>query len=269
MSGAAPLFGGIEAGGTKFVLTVSHDHAQPLATHTIATTSPEATLAAAADWLGRHGPLSALGIATFGPADLDLRSPTWGRITATPKPGWSDCDMVGYFAAQFGVPIGFDTDVNAAALAEYAADDSRPDVLAYITVGTGVGGGLVVNGKTVHGAAHPEMGHIYPRRATDDQQFPGICPFHGDCLEGLASGPAIAARWGAELSALAADHAAHESVAGYLAQLCHSLAAINAAQVIVLGGGVMQTPGLLQRIVQQAERLDGAYLPGRRPQSIG
>jgi fructokinase len=268
VSGTSTLLGGIEAGGTKFVLTIGHGPDQPLAQHTIPTTAPEETLAAAADWLASHGLLAALGVAAFGPADLDPASPTWGRITATPKAGWSDCDMAGYFARRFGIPIGFDTDVNAAALAEHAADGGAPQVLAYITVGTGIGGGLVVRDKAVHGAAHPEMGHIYPRRAADDQIFTGICPFHDDCLEGLASGPAIVARWGADLSALGPDHEAHRIVAGYLAQLCHTLAATTAVETIVLGGGVMQTPGLLQRIVDQAGQLDRSYLPGSQQRTI-
>lgn len=268
MSCTDALLGGIEAGGTKFVLTVGHGWDRPLVKHTIPTTSPEATLAAALDWLASHGPLAALGIGTFGPADLDPTSPSWGRITATPKAGWSDCDMVGFFAERLGIPIGFETDVNAAALAEYAADARAPAVLAYITVGTGIGGGLVVEGKAVHGAAHPEMGHIYPRRRAEDQVFAGVCPFHGDCLEGLASGPAITARWGVDLSALGPDHEAQPIIADYLAQLCHTLAATNAVETIVFGGGVMQTPGLLQEVIDHAGRLDMAYLPGSQHRTI-
>lgn len=269
MSKARPLFGGIEAGGTKFVLAVGHDPAAPLASHTIATTTPDETLGAVAEWFEQHGPIAALGIASFGPVDLDPRSPGWGHITATPKAGWSNCDLAGYFVRRFGIPIGFDTDVNAAALAEFAAAGSdAASSLVYVTVGTGIGGGLVIDGRPVHGAAHPEMGHIFPRRAPDDQQFKGTCPFHGDCLEGLVSGPAIKARWGASLSELPPSHAAHDIVAGYLAQLCQTLFAVTAAHTIVLGGGVMQTPGLLERIRLGLARIDAGYLPGRDRQVV-
>ena len=134
--------------------------------------------------------------------------------------------------------------------------------LAYITIGTGIGGGLVLNGKAVHGAAHAEMGHIFPRRHADDREFNGICPHHGDCLEGLASGPAIKARWGVSLSELPADHAAHEIVADYLSQLAHSLIAMTAFEIIVFGGGVMKTDGLLERVENRASELGAHYFPG-------
>lgn len=255
------MFGAIEAGGTKFVLAVGEGPDRIAARHTIPTTGPAETLAAAADWFARQGALEGLGIASFGPVELDRGSPHWGHITTTPKPGWSGCDIAGFFAGRLGVPVAFDTDVNGAALAEAAA---RPDCgsLAYVTIGTGIGGGLVIGGKPVHGAAHPEMGHIFPRRHPADRDFPGICPQHGDCLEGLASGPAIKARWGASLSELAADHIAHEVIADYLAQLCHSLFAMTAVEVIVLGGGVAKTPGLVARVAARSRAIDGGYLPG-------
>lgn len=268
MSATAPLLGAIEAGGTKFVLAVGEDAAGPLVTHSIPTTTPDETLAKAAEWFAKQGHIAALGIASFGPVDLDVASPTWGHITATPKPGWSHCDLAGYFARRFGAPIGFETDVNAAALAEFAKAAADTSSLAYVTVGTGIGGGLVVDGKAVHGSAHPEMGHLFPRRQPDDQDFAGVCPFHGDCLEGLASGPAIKARWGASLSELPANHEAHELIAGYLAQLCQTLFAVSAVETIVLSGGVMQTPGLLDRIIHRAAEIDAGYLPGSSRQTI-
>lgn len=268
MTAQAPLLGAIEAGGTKFVLAVGEDAAGPLVTHSIPTTTPEETLATAADWFAAQGRIAALGIASFGPVDLDAASPNWGHITATPKAGWSNCDVAGYFARRFGAPIGFETDVNAAALAEFAQAAPGTSSLAYVTVGTGIGGGLVIDGKAVHGSAHPEMGHLFPRREAGDQGFAGTCPFHGDCLEGLASGPAIKARWGASLSELPADHEAHELVAGYLAQLCQTLFAVSAVETIVLGGGVMQTPGLLDRITSRAVEMDAGYLPGTSRQVI-
>lgn len=268
MTTQAPLLGAIEAGGTKVVLAAGADPAGPLVTHSIPTTTPEETLTKAAGWFAAQGKVTAFGIASFGPVDLDDASPTWGHITATPKPGWSHCDVAGFFARRFGAPIGFETDVNAAALAEFAKAPPGTSSLAYVTVGTGIGGGLVIDGKAVHGSAHPEMGHLFPRRQPGDQDFAGTCPFHGDCLEGLASGPAIKARWGASLSELPTDHQAHELVAGYLAQLCQTLFAISAVETIVLGGGVMQTPGLLERIARRAAEIDAGYLPGSSRHTI-
>lgn len=264
-----PVLGAIEAGGTKFVLAVGHRPDEIVASHTIATRSPQETLDAAASWFAQQGAIAALGIASFGPADLQAGSPTWGHITDTPKPGWSGCDLAGFFAQRFGVPIGFETDVNAAALAEFAvAGPDEGSSLAYVTVGTGIGGGLVIDGKAVHGAAHPEMGHLFPRRDRSDTDFAGTCPFHGDCLEGLAAGPAIIARWGAPLSSLAPDHEAHAIVAAYLAQLCHTIFATTATQTIVIGGGVMQSPGLLEHVQTLARQIDAGYLPGRTRQRI-
>lgn len=255
--------GGVEAGGTKFVLAVGHSPTEISARHEIPTRDPATTLAQACEWLEEHGAISALGIASFGPVQLDRSSPLWGHITNTPKPGWANCDMAGYFAERLGVPIGFDTDVNGAALAEYEYGTGKGVAsLAYITVGTGIGGGLVLDGNAVHGAAHAEMGHIFPRRHPRDLDFRGTCPHHGDCLEGLASGPAIAARWGASLSELPADHMAHEIIADYLAQLSHSLIGITSVEVIVFGGGVMRTEGLLARVNRRVSELGAAYFPG-------
>ena len=259
----APLLGAIEAGGTKFVLAVGPAPDRILARHTIPTRDPETTLAEAAAWLAGQGGISALGIGTFGPAELDRASPKWGFITNTPKPGWADCDDAGTLSrALGGVPTGFDTDVNAAALAEYAAGGSEAGGLAYLTIGTGIGGGLVIGGAPVHGIAHPEMGHIYPRRHPLDVDFAGICPAHGDCLEGLACGPAIIARWGCSLSDLAPDHPGHVIIADYIAQACHTLFASLAVEDVVIGGGVAQTPGLIDKVAARARALDNGYLPG-------
>jgi fructokinase len=160
------------------------------------------------------------------------------------------------------VPVGFDTDVNAAALAEYAAAGAAGGSLAYLTIGTGIGGGLVLDGRPVHGIAHPEVGHIYPRRHREDCDFSGTCPAHGDCLEGLASGPAVLARWGVSLSDLPADHPGHAIIADYIAQACHTLAASVAVGEIVIGGGVANTPGLVEQVAERARALDAGYLPG-------
>lgn len=257
------MLGAIEAGGTKFVLAVGPSPHQITARHVIPTLDPATTLAEAADWFAAQGALTALGIGSFGPVELDRASPRWGFITNTPKPGWADCDIAGFFAKALGVPVGFDTDVNAAALAEYRA--AAPDgcrSLAYLTIGTGIGGGLVLDEQPVHGIAHPEMGHIYPRRAARTRDFAGICPHHGDCLEGLASGPAIIACWGASLSELGAEHEAHGVVADYIAQACHMLFASLAVERVVIGGGVAKTAGLVERIAERTAVLSAGYLPG-------
>ncbi|MCU0947605.1 MAG: ROK family protein [Porphyrobacter sp.] len=261
------MLGAIEAGGTKCVLAVGPSPDCITARHTLPTLTPAATLNAAAQWFARQGTITALGIGTFGPVELDRTSPNWGQITNTPKPGWQNCDIAGFFGKALDIPVALDTDVNAAAIAEQAA---RPAAraLAYITIGTGIGGGLVIEGEPVHGAAHPEMGHILVRRHPLDSDFPGICPHHGDCLEGLACGPAIIARWGGSLSQLGGDHIAHEVIANYLAQLCHAVCALTAAEVIVLGGGVAKTPDLVTRIAARARAIDAGYLPGRRHHRI-
>jgi fructokinase len=264
MTGTPQIFGCIEAGGTKFVVGVGTRADGILDTARIATTTPSESLYATVKWLKlaatRYGALSAIGIATFGPAELDRSAANWGHITATPKPGWSDTDIAGIFAREFGVPIGFDTDVNGAALAEArwgASQGARISV--YVTVGTGIGGGIISNGVPLHGFSHPEMGHFRPRRHADDFDFAGICPFHGDCLEGLASGPSIIARWGKPLSELPADHPGQAIIASYLAQLVVTLQSFLEPGKIVMGGGVMATPGLLDRVRTDATRLGAGY----------
>ncbi|PLK22940.1 fructokinase [Porphyrobacter sp. TH134] len=256
------MLGGVEAGGTKFVLAVGPSPGRITARHTIATRDPATTLAEAAEWLAGHGALAAIGIGSFGPVELDRTAPRWGFITTTPKPGWANCDIAGYLGGELGAPVGFDTDVNGAALAEHAASGAIGGSLAYLTIGTGIGGGLVLDGQPVHGIAHPEVGHIFPRRHPQDREFAGICPHHGDCLEGLASGPAILARWGASLSQLPADHPGHAIIADYIAQACHTLFASVAVEEIVIGGGVAQTAGLVEQVAARARALDAGYLPG-------
>jgi fructokinase len=256
------MLGGIEAGGTKFVLAVGSSPQTITARRTIPTRDPDVTLAEAAAWFAEQGQIAALGIGSFGPVDLDPASVTWGRITNTPKPGWADFDVAGFFMDQLDVPVGFDTDVNAAALAEHAAAGEAVSSLAYLTIGTGIGGGLVLGGRPVHGIAHPEFGHVYPRRHSNDRAFAGTCPHHGDCLEGLASGPAVIARWGVSLSQLSEDHPGHAIIADYIAQACHMLFASVAVGEVVIGGGVANTPGLIERVAERAQVLDAGYLPG-------
>lgn len=263
------LYGCVEAGGTKFVVGVADDAGEILASERITTTGPEETLAAVVEWLRGQGALAAIGVASFGPVGVDRARDDWGFITSTPKPGWCDTDVAGPLARVFDVPVGFDTDVNGAALAEWLWGAARGEaVAAYVTLGTGIGGGIVFDGRPLHGRGHPEVGHIRVRRDPRDGDFPGICPFHGDCLEGLANGPAILARWGLSLSDLPPDHEGHEIVAGYVAQLCIALEAMVSPGRIIIGGGVAHTPGLLDCVRAEAERLAGGYFPGFDPAHI-
>jgi fructokinase len=255
---AEPLYGCVEAGGTKFVLGIVAGPDDIRETHRLPTTKPEEVLPAMRAWFAARGRLAGFGIASFGPVDADPASPHWGRITETTKPGWSDADIAGALAG-LGGPIGFDTDVNGAALGEHRWGAAKGDAVAcYVTVGTGIGGGLVVEGKPVHGSRHPEMGHILARRHPDDD-FPGVCSFHQDCFEGLASGPAISARWGTSLSELSADYPAHDIVAFYLGQLAVAIQAVASPPKIVMGGGVMGTPGLRDRVQAEANALARGY----------
>ena len=263
------LYGLIEAGGTKFVLGVATGPDDIIATHRIDTTTPEETIGAAVDWLAQHGPFAAIGIASFGPLQLDKNASDYGCVTQTPKPHWSGADLVGPFAAAFACPVALDTDVNGAALAEGlwgAAKGARSAL--YFTIGTGVGGGAVVDGRILHGQSHPEMGHMRVARHPDDvgedgALYKGHCPFHGDCLEGLACGPSILDRWGASLSDLPADHIGHDIIAHYLASMTVTCQALFEPERIILGGGVMGTPGLLPRVVAAAEAMGGGYFVSR------
>jgi fructokinase len=267
MKGAEKLYGCIEAGGTKFVIGIVAAPDDIRETFRLDTTTPEETISAVIAWFksatDRHGPLSAIGISSFGPAELDRTSDKWGYITGTPKPHWGNTDFAARIARALNLPAGFDTDVNGAALAESrwgAAQGQKVSV--YITVGTGIGGGAIVNGIPLHGLSHPEMGHFKPQRHAQDLSFAGNCPFHGDCLEGLASGPAIKARWGSSLSQLPADHVAHTIIAHYLAQLVVTLQSIMEPGRIVMGGGVMATPGLLDKVRGISTELGAGYFRG-------
>ncbi|MBA3940807.1 MAG: fructokinase [Sphingopyxis sp.] len=260
----------VEAGGTKFIVGVG-DRTRRIYTRTrIDTAQPEATIPAAIAWLRQQGhSYAAVGIASFGPLDLDRASPTWGHITRTTKPGWDMTDVAGPFARELGCDAVIDTDVNGAALAEWtwgAGQGTRSTL--YLTVGTGIGGGAVVDGRLIHGVTHPEMGHIRLPRHPDDRDFAGHCPFHGDCLEGLASGPAILSRWGASLSGLPDDHPAHAIIAWYLAQAVATFQAIFEPARIVMGGGVMGTPGLLDRVRAAAVEASAGYFRGDPRQII-
>ena len=249
----APLYAAIEAGGTKFVCAVGTGPDDLREIVRIPTTTPAATMAAVVDHLRKcqeiHGHISALGIGTFGPAGVQPNAQDYGKITTTPKPGWADTDLLGTLQSALPVPAGFDTDVNAAALGEYrwGAGHGFSSVL-YLTVGTGIGGGFCHEGKLLHGLLHPEMGHIrLPHDLTRDP-FPGACPWHGDCLEGLASGAAMEARWQTLGQHLPEDHPAWDLEAHYLGVACANFHCTLSPQRIILGGGVMEAPGLLEKV---------------------
>ncbi len=254
---------GIETGGTKVVCAAGTSPTEVLEVVTLPTEDPGTTLAAVVGFVTRRrrsGGLEGVGIGSFGPVGLDQHSATYGRILASPKVAWRGADVVGPIAEAAGTPVAIETDVTAAAIGElrWGAGDGLTD-LAYVTVGTGVGVGAVVRGRPLRGTAHPEAGHLVVRRHPDDD-FAGVCPLHGDCLEGLASGPAVAARWGRPGTELG-EHlgGAVEIEAYYLAQLVTSLVYVLSPARIVLGGGVLGTPGLLDSVrARSAALLHGA-----------
>ena len=261
------IFGTIEGGGTKFICAVADEQNSILREIRIPTTLPQPTLAACADFFlqAQHdlGKLSALGIACFGPLDPRTTSLTHGQILATPKPGWEYTDVVGFFRATLGadLPVGFDTDVNGAVLAEsrWGAGQGFGN-LVYLTIGTGIGGGALVDGQLLHGYAHPEMGHMLLAQHPSDNHFAGNCPFHGTCLEGLASGPAIEARWNQKAANLAPDHPAWQLEAHYLALGLMNICLILAPERIILGGGVMNQSFSFPMIRSELTHLLGNYL---------
>ena len=262
---APPIYGAIEAGGTKFVCAVADENGTILAQQRLPTRDPASTLTALCRFFHEQfthlGAPRSFGVGSFGPVHLDKSSAFYGRIGNTPKAGWSGTDIVGRLTREFGCPVGFDTDVDAAALAEHRWGAARDiDHLAYVTVGTGIGGGILVRGAPLHGLMHPEIGHMFPRRHALDVDFKGVCPFHGDCLEGLASGPAIVARCGAELHTLPAMNPQWEIEADYLAQLCAQLVVTVSPQRIVLGGGVMSQSQLLPPVRERLLHWLGGYI---------
>lgn len=256
------LFGGIEGGGTKFVCAVGTGPGDVRAEARFATTTPEETLGRAVDFfVAQRNPLAAVGIGCFGPVDLDPNSPTFGFVTTTVKAGWAHTDVAGTVARALGLPVGFDTDTNAAALGEQRWGAAQGlDTFVYLTVGTGIGGGVMVGGQLVHGLMHPEMGHIPVPHDWSLDPFPGVCPFHGDCLEGLAAGPALHARWQQPAEDLPPDHPAWDLEAHYLALALVNYIYIVSPQRIVLGGGVMMQPHLFARVRRAVQRVSQGYL---------
>lgn len=256
------MIAGIELGGTKTVVATGTAAGQIVEETRFPTTTPDETLAHAIRWLQERGAPIAIGIAAFGPVGIVRGRENYGQLLATPKPGWAGFSLTGALSA--AVPdarLTLDTDVNAAALAEarLGAATGLSDV-AYITIGTGIGGGILSGGHLIHGALHPEFGHLkLPRHPGDE--FPGVCPFHHDCLEGLASGPAIAARWGKPAHELPTDHPAWETQAWYLAHGILALTAIVSPARVVVGGGVSQAPGLHDRIQEILREIAAGYFP--------
>jgi fructokinase len=260
MKKQGPLFAGLEGGGTKFVCAVAAGPEDIRAQASFPTTTPEETIGKAVSFFKGHEPFAALGIATFGPCDLDPRSPYYGHITSTPKAGWENANLLGLFRRAFAVPIGFDTDVNVAALGEWKWGAGKGlESVVYLTVGTGIGGGGISDGRTMHGLVHPEMGHIRVPRVSGDS-FPGNCPYHGDCLQGLAAGPAIEARWGKPAEELPPDHPAWSLEASYLALALNDLICVLSPQRIILGGGVMHQRHLFPLVRREVQRLLSGYI---------
>ncbi len=255
------LYGGIEAGGTKFICAVGTGPDDIRAEARFPTTTPGETLGQALDFFRAHADLTAIGIAAFGPLDLNPESTTYGHITTTPKPGWADTDLVGPFRHEFNVPIGFDTDVNGAALGEWQWGAGQGlETLIYLTIGTGIGGGAMLGGRLAHGLIHPEMGHILLRRDSQADPFPGWCPYHGDCFEGLAAGPALEKRWGAKAETLGPEHPAWALEAHYIAQALSIYICTLSPQRLILGGGVMAQEFLFPLIRTETQKLLNGYV---------
>lgn len=267
-------YAAIEAGGTKFVCSVSDDQGKILDQVSFPTTEPEETLAQVSDFFQKHAQdLQAIGIGSFGPIDIHPESPTYGYISSTPKLAWQNYDFVGRIKQDFDLPIAWTTDVNAAAYGEFkagAGQDSQS--LVYYTIGTGIGGGAIQNGQFVQAFSHPEMGHMLVRSHADDP-YPGNCPFHQYCLEGMAAGPAIEDRVGLAGSEIPETDPYWEIEAYYLAQCAYNTSLILRPEKIILGGGVMKQAHLLERIQRQFQELVNDYIdtpdPSRYIQTPG
>jgi fructokinase len=257
----AELYGALEGGGTKFVCAVGTGPEDVRDEIRFPTTTPEETLAQAAAFFEKHT-VAAIGLAPFGPLDLDPASPGFGSVSPTPKVGWTGANPLAWFRERFDLPIAIDLDVNAAAIGEYTwpPENRGIDSLVYFTIGTGVGAGLVLNGQIVHGLTHPEAGHFHPPHDWKADPYPGNCRFHGDCFEGLACGPAITARWGQPANTLPDDHPAWELEAGYIASAVTTTIVLVSPQRIVLGGGVMERRQLFPMIREKVRSLLNGYV---------
>lgn len=258
---AEQLIGAIEAGGTKFVLAVADAEGTIIDRARIDTRTPAETFPDMAAFFGRHGPLAGIGVASFGPIDINPASPAYGTFTTTPKPGWSGARFQDALGG-LGAPILIDTDVNGAALGEWLAGAGTGcETLAYTTVGTGIGTGVLHQGVSRGGISHLEAGHVPVARNPSRDPFAGRCPFHGDCLEGLASGPAMIDRWGMPLNEAAQQHPdAAPLIASYLADFAVTLVLMHMPDRLIFGGGVLKTPGLIESLRIQTEARLAGYL---------
>ena len=264
-------YGGIEAGGSKFVCAAGSGPDDLYAIE-IPTTTPQETVPRVIDFFRSRGPLEAVGIGSFGPIDPDPRSATFGYITSTPKQAWRNFDLGGAIREALGVKVAFDTDVNAAAVAEFHWGAAQGlHTFLYLTVGTGIGGGGMVNGRLLHGRSHPEMGHLRVPHDFARDPFDGNCPYHGDCLEGLAAGPAIEARWAQSPKDLPADHPAWDLEAHYLALGIANLTCALSPQRIIVGGGVMRHEALYPMVRAKVVGLLSGYVaaPEILPPELG
>ncbi len=254
------LYGALEAGGTKMVLAAVNEDGEILDRISIATRTPEQTMPEMIGYF-REKQVSALGIGCFGPLDLNTESETYGHITATPKLAWRNYPILSAFSEALRIPVGIDTDVNGAALAESVLGAARGlQSCLYITVGTGIGGGAVIHGRPVHGLMHPEIGHIPIRPMEGDPMIKGICPYHSCCPEGMASGPALEKRWGISAKELPPEHPAWELEAYYLAQVCVCAMLSFSPEKIIMGGGVMQKKFLFPMIRDKTKTLLNGYV---------
>lgn len=255
------LFGGVETGGTWCVCALGRGPGQLVADEQFQTTDPESTIGRIVDFFRRNSGASAVGIGSFGPVDLDQGSPTWGYVTTTPKPGWRNVSVASVLSEQLGLPVVFDTDVSAAAVGEHRWGAGQgAEGLCYLTVGTGIGAGLLAGGRPWHGLVHPEVGHLRIPRDRYQDPFEGSCPVHGDCWEGLASGASITARWQCAPDQLPPEHPAWALEAEYLALGILSIVMVASPQRVILGGGVMEHHGLRTMVGSRLRELVGGYL---------
>lgn len=255
------LYGALEAGGTKMVMAMIDEGGNQLKRQVIPTRTPEETMPEMIQFF-RENKAGALGVGCFGPLDLNPASPGYGRILSTPKLSWRNYPILDAFIEALDVPVALDTDVNAAALAEWKLGAAKGlNGCMYVTIGTGIGGGIISNGRILHGTMHPELGHILLQPSPDDPMPEGICPYHQGCLEGLASGPSIERRWKISARDLPPAHPAWELESGYLARLCADAMLFVAPERIILGGGIMHQQFLLDAIRRKTAELLGGYLP--------
>ncbi|GER74051.1 ROK family protein [Weizmannia acidilactici] len=253
------LLGAIETGGTKFVAAVGNEHGEVIEEITIPTTTPDETMPKIFQFLNQYK-IEGIGVGSFGPIDVNRQSPTYGFITTTPKLSWRHYNFVGALKEKFSVPVAWTTDVNVAGYGEYKLGNAKgTESCLYLTIGTGIGGGFIQSGKILNAYGHPEMGHLLVKRHPDDQ-FEGMCLYHHDCLEGLASGPAVEKRWGKKGVELSTNPKVWELEAYYIAQALVSYTLVLRPERIILGGGIMNQKQIFQFIRQQFKEMLNGYV---------